>query len=278
MNDTGRSILDMLREGQLSTEDAERLMDAYIEARIGDAVATAFQSNTASGAFPWADDQVIRIAAFCGHRLLKAGTSNSEFSASLTGDVHDVLCYGSLSCGVVTGSASAGADLECEDVHGSVNAGANVECGDIGGNLTAGGVVECGDIGGSVMAGGNVECGDVGQNASAGGSMECGDVGRDVVAGGSVECGDVGGSSTGNAGDFRQSFSGFADFKSSPEWKTAREAWEKQARDFKELWKVQGRDMAENMRHAAQDMSGAAQKLARDIQQSLNDTFGSRGR
>ena len=52
MNDTGRSILEMLRDGQISLEEAERLMDAVIEKTVANAVAAAVNNVQANPGVP----------------------------------------------------------------------------------------------------------------------------------------------------------------------------------------------------------------------------------
>ena len=126
MNDTGRSILEMLKDGQISLEAAERLLDAVIDKMVAQAVsdATATMAQTTAGtatpvapsaqgsvdaptgteadqlppvsgnAFvPWSDDNTLRIAAFVGHRIVKAQDGTVNFSVKLEGDAKDVVCY-----------------------------------------------------------------------------------------------------------------------------------------------------------------------------------------
>ena len=51
MNDTGRSILEMLKDGQISLEAAERLLDAVIDKMVAQAVsdATATMAQKTAG-------------------------------------------------------------------------------------------------------------------------------------------------------------------------------------------------------------------------------------
>lgn len=339
MNETGRSILEMLRDGQITLEAAERLLDALMEKVVAQAVTDALaardgmdrtasieaaapslpvnqeaapvndgtaQPETNAGdppfaqtlppvsgnAFvPWPDDNTLRIAAFLGQRIIKAQDGSATFSVKLDGDAKDVVCYGNLECDNITGNVTADGNLACDSITAStiniggnleadaiaastVMAGGDIECDDVGGNVNAGGNVECGDIGGSVMAGGNLECGDVGGSASAGGNLECGDVGGDASAGGNLECGDVNGNTCdGTSGGGARTGDAFKDFMNNPDWKAARENWEKQAQEFRRQWDTQGREVMENMRRAAHDMGNVASHLARDIGRSVNETL-----
>ncbi len=330
MNDTGRSILEMLRDGQITLEAAERLLDALIEKQLKEQLAaqleaqraTAPQTNETSweaqasqeaapayaassqdapgaetlppvsgSAFvPWADDNVLRIAAFLGHRILKAQEGNAPFSVKLDGDAKDVICYGNLICKDITGNVTADGNLECEAITAStvniggnleadaiaastVMAGGDIECDDVGGNVNAGGDMECGDIGGSVMAGGNLECGDIGGSASAGGNLECDDVGGDASAGGNLNCDSVKGNACDGTSGGDKAGAAFKDFMNNPDWKAAKESWEKQTEEFRHQWDTQGREMAENLRRAAHDMGNVASHIAKDIGRNVNETL-----
>lgn len=72
-------------------------------------------------------------------------------------------------------SIASGGTLEIRVLEGRVEnlqADGSIYCGDIGGSASAGGSINCGDVDGKVSAGGSVNCGDVGGNVSAGGSVK----------------------------------------------------------------------------------------------------------
>lgn len=135
---------------------------------------------------PWADDEILRVVVYQGHRLLKHAPAEADVVFVCEGPALNIDSAVSVSCGDVKGSIDAGKNITCGDVGGDADAGGSVMCGNVEGDVDAGGSVSCGNVGGSVDAGGRVECGNIGGDVDAGGSVSCGSVDGDVNAGSSV--------------------------------------------------------------------------------------------
>ncbi len=97
MNETGRTILEMLGNGQISVEEAEKLLDALMEKAAAQPPVEQKEIPVSGATFvPWPDDGILRIASFVGHRIHLVQDGKAEFRASLEGDIRDVVCYGDL--------------------------------------------------------------------------------------------------------------------------------------------------------------------------------------
>ena len=97
MKESIRNVLDMYREGTLSPEDAERLIDAL------------WDGGEKGTAVPWDNDNKLRVVAYRGRRLVKRGEAGDKlFELKLEGDLQDLECWGSAECGQVFGNASSG--------------------------------------------------------------------------------------------------------------------------------------------------------------------------
>lgn len=134
----------------------------------------------------WPDDDVLRVVAYIGHRVVTNQEACEELVFRYEGPALNVDSRISISCGDVAGDVDAGANVNCGNVSGSVDAGTNVNCGNVNGDVDAGCGVNCGNIDGSVDAGTDVRCGNVGGDVDAGCTVECGSVEGDIDAGGSV--------------------------------------------------------------------------------------------
>lgn len=139
----------------------------------------------------WPDDDVLRVVAYIGHRVVTNQEACEELVFRYEGPALNVDSRVSISCGDVAGDVDAGGNVNCGNVSGSVDAGTNVNCGNVNGDVDAGCGVNCGNIDGSVDAGTEVCCGNVGGSVDAGTDVKCGDVHGDVDAGCSVECSSV---------------------------------------------------------------------------------------
>ena len=149
--------------------------------------------NQTAPAPTWPDDDVLRVVAYIGHRVVTNQKASEELVFRYEGPALNVDSRISISCGDVAGNVDAGTNVNCGKVLGHVDAGCDVHCGDIAGNVDAGCSVNCGNVEGSVDTGTDVHCGNVGGAVDAGCNVTCGDVGGDVDAGCCVECGSVGG-------------------------------------------------------------------------------------
>lgn len=139
----------------------------------------------------WPDDDVLRVVAYIGHRVVTNQKACEELVFRYEGPALNVDSRISISCGDVQGNADAGTSICCGNVGGDVDAGTSVSCGNVEGSVDAGTEVYCGNVGGSVDAGTEVYCGNVGGDVDAGTDVKCGDVHGDVDAGCCVECGSV---------------------------------------------------------------------------------------
>lgn len=163
-----------------------------LEAQSGtksDAEANA--QNQTAPAPTWPDDDILRVVAYIGHRVVTNQKACEELVFRYEGPALNVDSRISISCGDVQGNADAGTSICCGNVGGDVDAGTSVSSGNISGSVDAGTSVSCGNVGGDVDAGSHVGCGQVGGSVDAGTDVKCGDVHGDVDAGGSVECGSV---------------------------------------------------------------------------------------
>lgn len=184
MKESIRNVLDMYREGTLSPEDAERLIDAL------------WDGGEKGTAVPWDNDNKLRVVAYRGRRLVKRGEAGDKlFELKLEGDLQDLECWGSAECGQVFGNASSGGGMTVrEGVGGNASAGGGMEIGgEVLGNASAGGGFSSGgNIGGRVSAGGSVTCNNVTGDVTTGGNVTAGRIEGSVRAN-SVRCESLGG-------------------------------------------------------------------------------------
>ena len=142
---TLKKILDLYKDGKISADEAEKMIGSKADA-------PGEQGS-------WPDDGKLRIAAFVGRRLLKAGDALCQsLEVTYQGDALNVISYLNLTCGNVEGNASAGISLKCADVLGCVNAGTISACGIVAGSVSAGTSIRCGNIGGHASAGTSITC------------------------------------------------------------------------------------------------------------------------
>lgn len=139
----------------------------------------------------WPDDDVLRIVAFIGHKLVKSVENLETMTFQYEGPALNIDSQISVTCGNVEGSVDAGRDVNCQCVGSDVDAGRDVNCGDVDGSVDAGRTVCCGNVGGDVDAGTSVSCGNVEGDVDAGSHVGCGQVGGSVDAGTEVRCGDI---------------------------------------------------------------------------------------
>lgn len=177
------NVLDMYKEGNLSPEDAERLIDAL------------WDGGENGPSVPWDNDNKLRVVAYRGRRLVKRGEAGDKlFTLKLEGDVNDLECWGSVECGTVLGNASSLASMKVgESVGGSASSAAGMEIGgDVGSRASAGGGMSVkGDVNGDVKSGGSFSAGgDITGDIQAGGNVAAGNIRGNVTAN-SVRCGSV---------------------------------------------------------------------------------------
>ncbi|HBL83652.1 MAG: hypothetical protein A2Y17_09070 [Clostridiales bacterium GWF2_38_85] len=145
-------ILEMYKNGKITSDEAEVLLDSAINNKIEGDVATI--PDTA-----WEDDGKLRIVAFAGKKMLKKGSKEyNKLEVKYDGPALNVDSYMSISCGTISGNVSASSYVTAANVGGYVSAGSHVTCGNVEGNVSAGSHVECGNIKGSVSAGSSVRC------------------------------------------------------------------------------------------------------------------------
>ena len=145
-------ILEMYKNGSISSDEAEVLLDSAINNKTNNELTEAPDT-------PWEDDGKLRIVAFIGKKLLKKGSKEyNKLEVKYDGPALNVESYMSISCGAVSGNVSAGSHVTSANVGGVVSAGSHVTCGNVEGNVAAGSHVECGNIKGQVFAGTSVKC------------------------------------------------------------------------------------------------------------------------
>lgn len=85
----------------------------------------------------------------------------------LGGSVHNVDTSQNLTCGEVTGNATAGMDLRCANIGGNAKAGMGIEAQDISGDADAGMEIKARDIKGNADAGMNIKANSIGGKAKS---------------------------------------------------------------------------------------------------------------
>ncbi|MDF2543349.1 MAG: hypothetical protein K0S47_3067 [Herbinix sp.] len=127
-------ILDLYKEGKINADEAEKMLGASGK--------MPSQSSNSSVSTPWEDDGKLRVVAFIGKKLLKKGEAGAKsLEIKIEGEVKNVECYGSLQCGTISGSASAGGSIHSNDIGGNASCGGSLTCASISGNVSAGGGV-----------------------------------------------------------------------------------------------------------------------------------------
>lgn len=146
-----------------------KIFDVTIDSLFFDnAVKDNSMHQTPSHEMPWEDDDVLHVAVYEGHRLLKDYDSRlKEFTFRFDGDIKDLDSVLSVSCNNVSGHVNAGDNVDCQEVQGNVTAGDSVNCGNVQGDVSAGDNVNCGNVRGNVSAGDNVSCGNVQGNVTS---------------------------------------------------------------------------------------------------------------
>ena len=139
-NTTVKKILDLYKNAAINEDEAELMLKSVFQ---GNQVASMQVDVDNSDVTPWEEDGKLRLVAFIGRKLMKrgeAGQKHMEFKYE--GDALNVECYGSLTCGDISGNASAGGTISCKDIGRNVSCGGNISCKDIGGTVSAGGSVK----------------------------------------------------------------------------------------------------------------------------------------
>ena len=165
-------VLEMVRDGAVSPEDGESLIEALCSPKRPEGV---YVEDIRT---PWPDDDKLHVAAFIGKKLITRQSYGRRlfglrefFTLKLDGDARDVDCWGSLECGEIRGGANAGLHIDCRGgVGADARAGTHITCGgSIGGDASAGTHLQCGgDIDGNARAGTSVSCNELGGNATGG--------------------------------------------------------------------------------------------------------------
>ncbi len=106
---------------------------------------------------PFKDDNVLRIVAFEGNKLIKF-TNKTELKLVFEGEVLDVQSDFDIICGDIKGDATAGGDITCGKIDGNVRAEGDIACTDVRGDITCGGNVGCFIVNGNIKANGEVAC------------------------------------------------------------------------------------------------------------------------
>lgn len=136
---TVKKILDLYKNSTIDEEEAELMLSSCYHAkeqRIPEGDSNTFIDT------PWVEDGKLRIVAFLGKRLFKKGEAGQyKLEIKYEGEALAVECQGNLTCGEISGDASAGGSISSEYIGGNVSCGGSVSCEDIGGNVSAGGSI-----------------------------------------------------------------------------------------------------------------------------------------
>lgn len=132
----------------------------------------SFNSSTA---YPFPNDDVIRVAQFRGHQLLEHDTYYERKPILLKIPVDKLnerkidfhIMDSVVIEGTITGNVSSEKSITCTEVIGNINADNNVICTDVNGDIYADNNITCLDVYGSVSADNNVYCQNVTGNVHA---------------------------------------------------------------------------------------------------------------
>jgi cytoskeletal protein CcmA (bactofilin family) len=138
-NMTVKKILDLYKSATINEEEAELMLKSIFRDNSSD---STNGSNDNGVETPWEEDGKLRLVAFIGRKLLKrgeAGQNRLEFKYE--GDALNVECNDNLTCGNISGNASAGGSISCKDIGGNTSCGGSISCKDIAGNVSTGGSI-----------------------------------------------------------------------------------------------------------------------------------------
>jgi cytoskeletal protein CcmA (bactofilin family) len=136
-NVTVKKILDLYKSGAINEDEAELMLKSVFDGNSSNSV---HESNANSIETSWEEDGKLRLVAFIGRKLLKrgeAGQNRLEFKYD--GEALNVDCNASLTCGNISGNASAGGSISCNNIGSNASCGGSISCNDIGGDVSAGG-------------------------------------------------------------------------------------------------------------------------------------------
>jgi cytoskeletal protein CcmA (bactofilin family) len=141
-NITVKKILDLYKSAAINEEEAELMLKSAFKDISSD---SRNGSNDNVVETPWEEDGKLRLVAFIGRKLLKRGESGqNRLEFKYEGEALNVECYVSLTCGNISGSASAGGSISCKNIGSNASCGGSISCNDIGGNVSAGGSINKG--------------------------------------------------------------------------------------------------------------------------------------
>ena len=124
---TVKKILDLYKNETINPEEAELMLNSVYDGNSTNSMQTGKDSDIET---PWEEDGKLRLVAFIGRKLLKRGEADqNRLEFKYEGKALKVECHGNLSCGDITGNASAGGSINCKDISGNVSAGGSVNKG-----------------------------------------------------------------------------------------------------------------------------------------------------
>jgi cytoskeletal protein CcmA (bactofilin family) len=135
-NMTIKKILDLYKIAAINEEEAELMLKSVFD----DNSSNSMQESNNNFETPWEEDGKLRLVAFIGRKLMKrgeAGQNRLEFKYE--GEALNVDCNASLTCGNISGNASAGGSISCNNIGSNASCGGSISCNDIGGEVSAGG-------------------------------------------------------------------------------------------------------------------------------------------
>ncbi|MDF2483971.1 MAG: hypothetical protein K0R46_139 [Herbinix sp.] len=136
---TVKKILDLYKNSTINEEEAEMMLSSVYRTNLQ--VLGQGDTNTNTDT-PWIEDGKLRIVAFLGKRLLKKGDAGQyKLEVKYEGEALAVESQGNLTCGDISGNASAGGSISGKDIGGNVSCGGSISCKDIGGSVLAGGSI-----------------------------------------------------------------------------------------------------------------------------------------
>lgn len=135
-NLTVKKILDLYKSAAINEDEAELMLKSAFDGIASNAI----PGSSDIVETPWEEDGKLRLVAFIGRKLMKrgeAGQNRLEFKYE--GEALNVDCNASLTCGNISGNASAGGSISCKNIGSNASCGGSISCKDIGGNVSAGG-------------------------------------------------------------------------------------------------------------------------------------------
>lgn len=129
------SVIKLMHDGFYDEMGAAYILDDMMKQHQNEN--SISQSCEICNIIPWADDGKLRIAAFCGHKIIdaKEAFEKYDFHVDLNSQTLEAAeCCGSIECENILGNVSCGGNIQCQNIAGNAKSKGNISCNKIGGN------------------------------------------------------------------------------------------------------------------------------------------------